>query len=72
MKIINLIFIIAVVFLVVSLGISVYGSVSADNYCKEKEMIYFKKIPSGYFDLEDDVICYQIENNEVKLYYFER
>lgn len=52
--------------------ISIYtiSSFSAEKLCEEKGMIYLKLDHQSFFDMFDNVFCYNI--NEQKVYYFAR
>lgn len=55
--------------------INIYSKETAKPFCNDKGMKFYELSPinrRGY-DLKDDVICYQIyNNNEIKFFYFER
>lgn len=58
-----MVFAVVIIFLLIGLVLDINDRFSGKYFCKEKRMTFFKKLPSNYFDINNDVICYKIMPN---------
>lgn len=64
-KCIWFVWIICIVFIILMLIMSAYSIHSARKFCKEKRMQYLDINQQHFFDLKDNIICYEVEKEKL-------